>query len=76
MRDALLDIARRNEHVLEDPAPAVLVTGFGDHAININLRVSTATMIDRTSLLKSDLFTEIFRVFREKKIVLPYPIAG
>jgi small-conductance mechanosensitive channel len=76
VRDALLDIARRNEHVLEDPAPAVLVTGFGDHAININLRVSTAAMIDRTSLLISDLFTEIFRVFREKKIVLPYPIAG
>ena len=76
VRDVLLEIARHNEHVLEDPAPAVLVTGFGDHSININLRISTATMIDRTSILISDLFTEIFRVFREKKIVLPYPIAG
>jgi small-conductance mechanosensitive channel len=76
VRAVLLDIAKRNEDVLEDPAPAVLVTGFGDHAINLNLRVSTATMIDRTGLLVSDLFTEIFRVFREKKIVLPFPIAG
>lgn len=76
VREVLLDIANRNEHVLQDPPPAVLVTGFGDHAINISLRVSTATMIDRTSILISDLFTEIFRVFREKKIVLPFPIAG
>lgn len=76
VRGVLLEIARRNEHVLADPAPAVLVTGFGDHAINLNLRVSTATMIDRTGLLISDLLAEIFRVFREKKIVLPFPIAG
>jgi small-conductance mechanosensitive channel len=27
-------------------------------------------------LLISDLLMEIFRVFREKKIVLPFPIAG
>ena len=76
VRGVLLEIARRNEHVLADPAPAVLVTGFGDHAINLNLRVSTATMIDRTGLLISDLLAEIFRVFREKKIVLPFPIAS
>ncbi|MFZ0644590.1 MAG: mechanosensitive ion channel domain-containing protein [Candidatus Acidiferrales bacterium] len=76
VRGVLLEIARRNEHVLQDPAPAVLVTGFGDHAINLNLRVSTTTMIDRTGLLISDLLAEIFRVFREKKIVLPFPIAS
>jgi small-conductance mechanosensitive channel len=31
-------------------------------------------MVDRTGSLKSDLLTEIFRAFREKKITLPYPI--
>ena len=76
VRAVLLDIAKRSEHVLEDPAPAVLVNGFGDNAVNVSLRVSTTTMIDRTDMLKSDLFMEIFRVFREKKIVLPFPVAN
>jgi small-conductance mechanosensitive channel len=74
VRSVLLDIAKRNENVLEDPAPAVLVTGFGDNSVDVSLRVSTTSMADRTGALKSDLFMEIFRVFREKKIALPYPI--
>ena len=74
VRAVLLDIAKRSEHVLEDPAPAVLVTGFGDNSVNVSLRVSTTTMIDRADMLKSDLFIEIFRVFREKKIVLSFSV--
>jgi small-conductance mechanosensitive channel len=75
VRAALLDIAKHSEHVLVDPAPVVLITGFGDHSVNINLRVSTITMTERTLMLKSDLLMEIFRVFREKKINLPFPIS-
>ena len=71
--EVLLDIAKRNEQVMADPAPAVLVTGFGDNSVNISLRVSTTIMTDRTGSLKSDLFMEIFRVFREKKIEMPFP---
>jgi small-conductance mechanosensitive channel len=74
VRAVLLDIAKRSEHVLEDPAPAVLVTGFGDNSVNVSLRVSTTTMIDRADMLKSDLFIEVFRVFREKKIVLSFSV--
>jgi small-conductance mechanosensitive channel len=73
VRDVLLDIAKRNEHVLPDPPPGAIVTGFGDNSVNISLRVSTTTMTDRTGYLKSDLFMEIFRVFREKKIEMPFP---
>jgi small-conductance mechanosensitive channel len=73
VRDVLLDIARQNEEVLVDPAPVVLVTGFGDNSVNISLRVSTTILTDRTGFLKSDLFMEIFRVFREKKIEMPFP---
>ena len=39
----------------------------------MSLRVSTTIVTDRTGRLKSDLFMEIFRVFREKKIELPNP---
>jgi small-conductance mechanosensitive channel len=37
------------------------------------LRVSTTLTTGHTGLFKSDLFMEIFRVFREKKIEMPYP---
>jgi len=73
VREVLLDIAKRNEQVMVDPAPAVLVTGFGDNSVNISLRVSTTIMTDRTGSLKSDLFMKIFRVFRENKIEMPFP---
>jgi small-conductance mechanosensitive channel len=73
VREVLLDIARRNEQVLTDPEPGVLITGFGDNSVNFSLRVSTTTMTDRTGYLKTDLFLEIFRVFREKKIEMPFP---
>jgi small-conductance mechanosensitive channel len=73
VHDVLLDIARQNEEVLVDPAPAVLITEFGDNSVKMSLRVSTTILTDRTGLLKSDLFMEIFRVFREKKIEMPFP---
>jgi len=55
VRAVLLEIAKRSEDVLEDPAPAVVLTGFGDNSVNISLRVSTTTMTDRTVMVKSDL---------------------
>jgi len=76
VRAVLLEIAKRSGDVLEDPAPAVVVTGFGDNSVNISLRVSTTTMTDRTVMVKSDLLMEIFRVFRERKITLPYPVSN
>lgn len=73
VRDVLIEIAKSHEEVLASPAPAAIVTGFGDSSVNVVLRVSTALMTERTTTIKSDLFYEIFRVFREKKIEMPNP---
>ena len=73
VRDVLLDIAKGNEEVLADPPPGFMVTAFGDNSVNVSLRVSTVTVTDRTGYLKSDLMMEIFRVFRERKIEMPFP---
>ena len=73
VREVLLDIAKRHPEVLDVPPPAAIVTGFGDNAVNIVLRVSTALMTERTTTIKSDLFLEVFRVFREKNIDMPFP---
>jgi small-conductance mechanosensitive channel len=73
VRDVLIEIAKSHPEVLANPAPAALVTGFGDNSVNLVLRVSMSLMTERTPTIKSDLFYEIFRVFREKKIDMPNP---
>jgi small-conductance mechanosensitive channel len=72
VRKLLENIARQHPDVLVTPGPLVLATDFGENAVNIVLRVS----ISRAELagqVKSDLLLEIFRVFREQKIEMPYP---
>lgn len=73
VRETLLEIARSHKDVLPSPAPAAIITGFGDNAVNVTLRVSTALLTERTPNIKSDLFFDIFRVFREKNIEMPFP---
>jgi small-conductance mechanosensitive channel len=68
----LEEIARMNQEVLVDPAPTVLVSGFGDNAVNIVLR-ATIAVAEHAGKVKSDLMVEIFRVFREQKIDMPFP---
>lgn len=72
VRKVLEDIARQHPEVLVTPEPMVLVTDFGDNAVNLALRVSTSRA-ERASLVKSDLLEEIYRVFREQKIEMPCP---
>ena len=69
----LLDqIGRQNEEVLVSPEPLVLISNFGDNAVNMVLRV-TIGAAERAGRVKSDLMLEMFRVFREQKIEMPCP---
>lgn len=71
VRKLLEDIARQHSEVLVTPEPIVLVTDFGDNAVNLALRVSTSRA-ERAGQVKSDLLAEIYRVFREQKIEMPF----
>ncbi len=73
VRETLIGIAKSHPEVLASPPPNAIITGFGDNAVNISLRVSTAIPTEHTPSIKSDLFFDIFRVFREKKIEMPFP---
>jgi len=66
------DIARQHPEVLVTPEPLVLLTDLGDNAVNLTLRVSTSRA-ERTARVKSELLREIYRVFREQKIEMPFP---
>jgi small-conductance mechanosensitive channel len=73
VRDTLIEVARANEGVLNDPAPDVIFTGFGDSALNFQLRFWTSRHLRTPQTLKSELFFAIFRRFREEGIEIPFP---
>ena len=73
IRDTLMEVARGNEGVLKYPHPQVLFVEYGDSSLDFLLRVWTSEYTNRPQILKSNLYYEIFRKFREKKIEIPYP---
>jgi potassium-dependent mechanosensitive channel len=73
VRDALLEVARENSHVLHDPQPTVFLETFGDSAINLELVVWSKEMSYRPRRFRSDLNFAIARKLREAGIEIPYP---
>jgi small-conductance mechanosensitive channel len=73
IRDLLLKVAKANEFVLERPEPDVLFDEFADSSLNFILRVWTREFINRPRVLKSQLYFEIFKVFKENGVEIPFP---
>jgi len=73
VKKLLLEVADKNEWVLKNPKPDVLFTEFADSSLNFSLRVWTREYINRPKVLKSDLYFEIFKKFKENKIEIPFP---
>jgi len=73
VRDVLLRVAERNPDVLSDPPPNVIFTEFGDSSLNFLLRYWTVGKVQYPLILKSDLYFEIFRAFKENGIEIPFP---
>jgi small-conductance mechanosensitive channel len=73
VRKVLLEIALNNPGVLKDPKPDVLFSEFAESAMKFNLRVWTRDYINRPGVLKSQLYYEIARRFREEGIEIPFP---
>ncbi|MEP7012120.1 MAG: mechanosensitive ion channel domain-containing protein [Acidobacteriota bacterium] len=73
VREVLIEVALANDGVLKEPAPDVVFFGFGDSALNFQLRVWTSRHLRTPQTLKSELYFAIFRRFREEEIEIPYP---
>ncbi len=72
-RDLMLAVADRNPRVLRDPPPACRFVGFGDSAINLELRVWINDPQNGLGNVKSDLYWALWQEFRENHIEIPYP---
>jgi small-conductance mechanosensitive channel len=73
VRAVLLDVAHKHPDVLDDPPPSVVLSDFGDNSVDFRLLVWTITQVQTPNLLKSDLYFEIFRRFKEEGIEIPFP---
>ena len=65
-------LARAHDRVLQDPAPAALVTSFGDNGINLELLAWVGDPEDGGGV-RSDLFQRIWKDFKEAGITMPFP---
>ena len=69
----LLEVAKANPDVLDDPTPGVRLLEFGDNGLVFELRAWSRTLIRRRGTLVSSLNFAILETFREHKIEVPFP---
>ena len=72
-RELMLAAAADTLRVLKDPKPICLLTGFGDNAVNLEVRVWINDPQNGIGSVKSDLFWGIWKRFRDHGIEIPYP---
>ncbi len=73
IKDILIEIAQSNKAILEQPKPDVMFVSFGDSSLNFNLRVWSSRYINQPGVLRSELYFEIFRKFKQEGIEIPFP---
>lgn len=73
IKQILVDVAINNPGVLKSPKPDVLFDEFDESSLNFNLRVWTSEYVNKPKVLKSELYFEIFRRFKEENVEIPFP---
>ncbi len=68
----LLRLAAEHPKILEEPAPQVIFTAFGDSALLFELRAHVA-QVDDNLATKNELFFQIDDAFREAGIEIAFP---
>jgi potassium efflux system protein len=69
--ELLLEVAKKNPKVLEDPAPTVLFMGFGSSSLDFELR--TYTHYENALSLRHELHMAVDKAFRKAKIEIAFP---
>jgi potassium efflux system protein len=68
----LLEVARDDPRVLDDPSPMAFFIGFGDNSLNFQLRIFIDD-VDNFSSIRDGVNFEIDRRFREANIEISFP---
>ncbi len=68
----MLEVARQNPNVMQDPSPNVVFTRFGASSLDLELRVYLPNR-EHVPDVQHELHLAIDRVFREKQIEIAFP---
>lgn len=68
----LVQIAAEHPNVVKDPPPSAVLTGFGDNALNFELRC-VLPAIDQMTRTRHELNSTIARVFAERGVEISFP---
>lgn len=68
-----VEAASQAPRTLDDPQPICLLTGFGDSAVNLEIRFWIDDPEHGTSNVISQVLLRIWDLFREQGIEIPYP---
>ncbi len=69
----MIEAADEVPRILTDPAPRVLIKGFGDSAINLELRMWIRDAKNGVSNVASEVNYKIWQKFNENGVEFPYP---
>ena len=69
----VLEAAGETERILEDPEPRCLLTGFGDNAIDMELRFWIEDPQNGVSNIADEVLRRVWRKFRDNGVEIPYP---
>ena len=73
IKKILIEVAKANVGILQQPEPDVLFDSYGDNSLNFNLRVWTSDYVNKPKVLKSQLYYAIFERFTAEKVEIPFP---
>lgn len=73
VRDLLLSVVVGHEGVLNDPVPYVRFDGFGESSLDFTLQFWTSDYIRKPLILKSEIYYDIFKLFKEHNVEIPFP---
>ena len=68
----MLDTVLSTPLILSDPAPSVLIVGFGENALTFSIRIFVNELSHRLPVMH-DLYMRLEKALREHKIEIPFP---
>jgi len=71
--ELMLLAADETDRVIRTPEPRVLIKGFGDNSIDLELRIWIMDSENGVSNVASDVYLAVWRQFNEGGIEFPYP---
>jgi len=68
-----IEAAENFDRILDAPKPICLVKGYGDNAVDLELRVWIQDAEKGVSNIKSSIYLKIWDLYHENNIAFPYP---